>query len=68
MWGSEVREGDIPGRGARRYGLLLVGVGRLCYVVLGEEGVFAQFEAIDAIGDETQRKNFENKHESAITV
>ena len=53
LWGSEVRVGDIPGRGARRYGLLLVGVGRLCYVVLGEEGLFAQFEAIDAIGDET---------------
>ena len=51
--GSEVRKADIPGGGARRYRILLGGVGQLRDVVLGEEGLFAQFEAIDAIGDET---------------
>ena len=51
--GSEVRKADIPGGGARRYRILLGGVGQLRDVVLGEEGLFAQFEAIDAIGDDT---------------
>ena len=53
MGGSEVRKADIPGGGARRYRILLSGVGQLRDIVLSEESLFAQFEAIDAIGNET---------------
>lgn len=53
LWGSEVMKADVPGRGAGRYRIPLCGVGRLRHIVLRVKGLIAQFEAIDAIGDET---------------